>query len=43
MIVDAHVVAAAVEAGGGVLLTTDVSDLARLAARYRNVQVVDIR
>lgn len=43
LIVDAHVVAAAVEAGGGVLLTTDVSDLARLAAPYRNVQVVDIR
>jgi len=42
-IVDAHVVAAAVEAGGGLLLTTDVSDLARLAAPYRNVHVVDIR
>lgn len=41
-IVDAHVVAAAVEAGGGLLLTRDSADLKRLAAPYRNVQVVDI-
>lgn len=42
LIVDAHVVAAAVEAGGGLLLTRDSADLKRLAAPYRNVQVVDI-
>lgn len=38
--VDAHVVAAAVEAGGGVVLTGDADDLERLAAPYRSVQVV---
>ena len=42
LIVDAHVVAAAVEAGAGVVLTADSEDLQRLAAPYRNVQVVDI-
>ena len=42
LIVDAHVVAAAVELGGGTLLTADPSDLTRLAAPYRNVQVVSI-
>ncbi|MBI4955019.1 MAG: VapC toxin family PIN domain ribonuclease [Myxococcales bacterium] len=42
LIVDAHVVAAAVEAGGGIVLTCDPGDLGRLAAPYRNVQVVDI-
>ena len=36
---DAHVVAAAVEAGGGVLVTGDPQDLERLAAPYANVQV----
>lgn len=41
-IVDAHVVAAAAEAGGGIVLTTDATDLGRLAASYRNIQVVDI-
>lgn len=40
--VDAHVVAAAVEQGGGVLLTADPSDLRRLAAPYRHIQVVSI-
>jgi predicted nucleic acid-binding protein len=39
---DAHVVAAAVEAGGGVILTGDQQDLARLAAAYRNIQVVRV-
>ena len=39
---DAHVVAAAVEAGGGVVLTGDESDLRRLAASYPNVQVAPI-
>ncbi len=43
LIVDAHVVAAAVEAGGGIVLTSDPEDLRRLSAPYRNVQVVDIR
>jgi predicted nucleic acid-binding protein len=42
LIVDAHVVAAAVESGGGVVLTADPDDLERLAGRHRNVQVVDI-
>ncbi len=42
LIVDAHVVAAALEAGGGVVLSADPVDLARLAAPYRNVRVVDI-
>jgi predicted nucleic acid-binding protein len=38
-IVDAHVVAAAVEAGGGIVLTADTGDLTRLAAPYRSVLV----
>lgn len=42
LIVDAHVVSAAVEAGGGVVLTGDPDDLERLAAPYRNVAVVSI-
>jgi len=42
LIVDAHAVAAAVEMGGGIILTGDPVDLARLAAPYRDVQVVDI-
>jgi predicted nucleic acid-binding protein len=42
LIVDAHVVAAAVEAGGGLVLTSDSDDLTTLAAPYRNVQVVDL-
>ena len=36
---DAHTVAAAVETGGGVVLTTDPTDIRRLAASYSNVQV----
>lgn len=40
--VDAHVVAAAVESGGGLCLTGDPDDLSALAAPYTNVQVVDI-
>ncbi|MEZ4225988.1 MAG: hypothetical protein R3B13_33885 [Polyangiaceae bacterium] len=39
---DAHVVAAAVELGGGVVLTADPADLRRLSAPYRNVTIVDI-
>lgn len=39
---DAHAVAAAVELGGGLVLTTDPGDLGRLAAAYRNVTVVDL-
>ena len=42
LIVDAHVVAAAVEAGGGLVLTCDPTDVGRLASPYRNIQVVDI-
>ena len=36
---DAHVVAAAVETGGGVVLTGDPDDLAVLAAPYPNITV----
>jgi predicted nucleic acid-binding protein len=36
---DAHVVATAVEAGGGVVLTGDYDDLAVLAAPYPNIVV----
>ena len=39
---DAHVIAAAVDLGGGIALTTDPSDLARLAASYPNVTVVGL-
>ena len=39
---DAHVVAAAVELGGGITLTTDPADLGRLVASYRNVMVVGL-
>jgi len=36
---DAHPVAVAVEAGGGVVLTADPNDLGRLAAPYRTVVI----
>jgi len=36
---DAHAVAAAVEDGGGVVLTGDPDDLSRLAAPYRTVVI----
>lgn len=39
MIVDAHVVALAVEAGGGVIVTGDEVDLTRLSAPYNHVVV----
>jgi predicted nucleic acid-binding protein len=39
LIADAHVVAVAVEAGGGVVLTGDPRDLSRLAGPYRAVVV----
>ena len=39
---DAHVIAAAVDLGGGIALTTDPGDLDRLAAAYRNVVVVPL-
>ena len=39
MIVDAHVVAAAVESGGGVVVTADRKDLERLSAPYHHVLV----
>lgn len=40
--VDAHVIAVAVESGGGVCLTRDVEDLTALSASYPHVTVVDI-
>ena len=39
MIVDAHVVAVAVEAGGGVVVTGDVRALQRLSAPYPHIVV----
>lgn len=36
----AHVIAAAVELGGGIVLTVDREDLERLAAAYGNVTVI---
>jgi predicted nucleic acid-binding protein len=39
---DAHVIAAAVELGGGLALTTDTEDLGRLAASYGNVTVIGL-
>lgn len=39
LIVDAHVVAVAVEAGGGVVVTGDEHDLTRLSAPYHHVAV----
>lgn len=39
---DAHAVATAVEAGGGVVLTADEDDLKRLAAAYPNVHIEHI-
>ena len=39
---DAHVIAAAVDLGGGIAVTTDAEDLGRLAAAYRNVQVIAV-
>ncbi|MGF1648193.1 MAG: PIN domain-containing protein [Kineosporiaceae bacterium] len=42
MMADAHVVAAAVDGGGGVVLTGDPGDLGRLAAPYPHITVVDV-
>jgi predicted nucleic acid-binding protein len=42
-LVDAHAVALAVEAGGGVVLTGDPDDLGRLAGPYAHVTVVPLR
>lgn len=39
LLADAHAVAAAVEVGGGVVLTGDVDDLSRLAGPYRTVTI----
>jgi predicted nucleic acid-binding protein len=39
MIVDAHVVALAVEAGGGVVVTGDQADLNKLSAPYHHIVV----
>ena len=42
LLADAHAVAAAVETGGGVVLTSDVDDLERLAGTYPNIQISQI-
>ncbi|MBA2729794.1 MAG: VapC toxin family PIN domain ribonuclease [Euzebyaceae bacterium] len=42
-IVDAHVVAVTAEAGGGLVLTGDPSDLERLAAPYRSAVIEPLR
>lgn len=42
-IVDAHVVAVAAEAGGGLVLTGDPTDLRRLAASYVSVVIEPLR
>lgn len=42
LLADAHAVAAAVETGGGVILTSDVDDLEHLAAPYPNIQISKI-
>ncbi|MBA3743834.1 PIN domain-containing protein [Sporichthya sp.] len=42
LIVDAHVVAAAGESGGGVVVTGDEADLTRLAAPYPHIVVEPI-
>ncbi len=39
---DAHVIAVAVDFGGGIVLTTDPDDLGQLANAYRNVVVVGL-
>lgn len=39
---DAHAVAVAVEAGGGVIMTADEGDIGRLAAAFPNIDVVAI-
>lgn len=39
---DAHVIAAAVELGGGLVLTADTEDLDRLAASYGSVTVIGL-
>lgn len=39
---DAHVIATAVELGGGIALTADPDDLGRLAASFRNVMVMGL-
>lgn len=42
MIADAHVVAVAVEAGGGIVVTGDPEDLGKLSAAYPHVVVEDV-
>lgn len=42
LLADAHAVAAAVETGGGVILTSDVDDLEHLSAPYPNIQISKI-
>jgi predicted nucleic acid-binding protein len=42
LLADAHVIATAVELGGGIALTADPDDLGRLAASFRNVMVIGL-
>ncbi|MEM9893450.1 MAG: VapC toxin family PIN domain ribonuclease [Actinomycetota bacterium] len=42
LLADAHAVAAVVETGGGVVLTSDAGDLERLATPYPNIQISKI-
>jgi hypothetical protein len=39
---DAHTVAAAIEAGGGIVVTGDVNDIEMLAGPYPNIHVMTI-
>jgi predicted nucleic acid-binding protein len=36
---DAHPVAAAIDAGGGVIITGDEADLVRLSALHKNIHI----
>ena len=42
LLADAHVIATAVDRGGGIALTGDTKDLERLAAAFRSVNVVSL-
>jgi len=42
LLADAHCAAAAVESGGGVILTSDSGDMERLAANYPNIHIGQI-
>lgn len=42
LLADAHVIATAIDRGGGAVLTGDPGDLERLAAAYGNILVVEL-